>query len=97
MATKNKVKMAAGRLGGLIGGKRRAKKLTAKRRREIAQLAGAVGGVVRMSKLSQKGRSELGRKAVVRTSMDAGPKTLHHHTGSQLEVANAHERLRVNQ
>jgi hypothetical protein len=63
MATKNKVKMAAGRLGGLIGGKRRAKKLTAKRRSEIARLAGAVGGVVRMSKLSRKGRSELGQRA----------------------------------
>lgn len=37
--TKNPAAVALGRLGGLKGGKARAEKLTAKRRREIALLA----------------------------------------------------------
>lgn len=36
---KNQAAVSLGRLGGLKGGKARAKKLTAKRRREIAQKA----------------------------------------------------------
>jgi hypothetical protein len=38
-STKNPHAVALGRLGGLVGGKARAKSLTAKRRKEIAQKA----------------------------------------------------------
>jgi hypothetical protein len=37
--TKNPAAVALGKLGGLKGGKARAKKLSARRRREIAKLA----------------------------------------------------------
>jgi hypothetical protein len=41
VAAKNPAAVALGRLGGLKGGKARAKKLTPKKRAEIAQLAAA--------------------------------------------------------
>ena len=41
---KNPAAVALGRLGGKKGGPARAKKLSAKRRKEIAQKAGRAGG-----------------------------------------------------
>ena len=58
---KNPAAVALGRLGGLKGGKARAKKLSAKRQSEIARLA-VLG---RMKKLSPKRRSEIARNAVL--------------------------------
>jgi hypothetical protein len=58
---KNPAAVALGRLGGLKGGKARAKKLSAKRKSEIARKA----GLGRMKKLSPKRRSEIARNAVM--------------------------------
>ena len=54
-----KVKTAAallGRRGGLKGGPERAKKLTAKRRSEIARSGGLKGGPAKARKFKQKKR-----------------------------------------
>jgi hypothetical protein len=58
---KNPAAVALGRLGGLKGGKARAKKLSAKRKSEIARKA----GLGRMKKLSSKRRSEIARNAIM--------------------------------
>jgi hypothetical protein len=58
---KNPAAVALGRLGGLKGGKARAKKLSAERRSEIAHMA----FLARMKKLSPKRRSEIARNAVM--------------------------------
>jgi len=57
---KNLAAVALGRLGGLRGGVARAKKLSPKRRSEIAQKASAA----RMTKLSPERRKEIARKAI---------------------------------
>jgi hypothetical protein len=58
---KNPAAVALGRLGGLKGGKARAKKLSAKLRSEIAQKA----STARMTKISAKRRKEIGLKAIM--------------------------------
>jgi hypothetical protein len=57
---KNPAAVALGRLGGLKGGKARAKKLSAELRSEIARKASAA----RMTKISAKRRKEIARKAI---------------------------------
>jgi hypothetical protein len=47
---KNEAAVLLGRLGGLKGGKARAKKLSRERRREIARLAGIASGKSRSKK-----------------------------------------------
>lgn len=48
---------------GRLGGKARAKKLSARERRDIASLAGSAGGPARAKKLSAKRRAEIARAA----------------------------------
>ncbi len=54
ISTKNQAAVELGRLGGLKGGKARAEKLTAKRRKEIALLAARVRWKTRTEKNSEK-------------------------------------------
>jgi hypothetical protein len=58
---KNPEAVALGRLGGMKGGKARAKKLSAKLRSEIAKKASSA----RMIKISAKRRKEIGRNAIM--------------------------------
>ena len=56
---KNPAAVALGRLGGLKGGKARARSLSAERKSEIARIA----TVARLKRLSPKRRSEIARHA----------------------------------
>jgi hypothetical protein len=58
---KNPAAVALGKLGGLKGGNARAKKLSAKRKSEIARKASHA----RMTAISPKRRSEIARNAVM--------------------------------
>ena len=57
---KNPAAVALGKLGGLKGGKARAKKLSAKTRSDIARKASAA----RMTKISPQRRKEIARDAI---------------------------------
>jgi hypothetical protein len=57
---KNPAAVILGRLGGLKGGKARAKRLSAERRSEIARKASSA----RMTKISAKRRKEISSKAI---------------------------------
>jgi hypothetical protein len=59
MARKNPAAVQLGRLGG----KARAKKLSAEQKSEIGRTAGLVGGKARAEALSDKRRSEIARTA----------------------------------
>jgi hypothetical protein len=59
MARKNPAAVQLGRLGG----KARAKKLSAEAQSEIGRKAGLAGGKARAEALSEKRRSEIARKA----------------------------------
>lgn len=59
---KNPAAVALGRLGGLKGGKARAKALTKTRRSEIA----ASGAAARMKALTKAERSEIAKKAAAK-------------------------------
>jgi hypothetical protein len=52
---KNPAAVALGRLGGKVGGKARAEKLTPQRRTEIARKAGRAGAAARWGKRKPKG------------------------------------------
>ena len=62
---KNPHAVALGKLGGLKGGKARAKALTAEQRTDIATKAGVVGGTARAKKMTQAQRSDSARKAAL--------------------------------